>query len=217
MNLKNVKQSEHVFIAGKTGTGKTYLVRKYLQNVKRVAVLDTKGLLIWPEVDEKEITTVTSLAGLNSLSTSKVIYRPTFEEMDEEFYDRFFKWCYRQGNLTVWVDEVMSVATSHLMPEYYKAILTRGREHNVSVWSLTQRPTGIPILSMSEATHYFIFDLNMPQDRDRIVQISGQPEFALKPSIYFDKYTCWYHNVENDGVVPLKIKPVIERRRTNAR
>lgn len=199
-----IKLGEHVFIAGKTGTGKTYLARKYLAGYPRVYVLDTKGLIKWEEVGRREVKVIKRLSELTIAARryEKIIYRPNFQEMENEYYNEFFKFCYMRKRCAVWVDEVMSVGTVTKFPEYYKAILTRGREHLVSAWSLTQRPTSIPVLSMSEATHFFVFDLNMPQDREKLAEVSGMPLLRERPTRSgFGKYSFWYYHVEADQAV----------------
>jgi hypothetical protein len=201
-----IKPSEHVFIAGRTGSGKTYLARKYLARYPYVVALDTKGTLVWPEVPEEELTLVTRLADLGGAKTPRIIYRPVWEEMELEFYNEFFRWCYIRGNTIVWVDEAMSVCPNPMkIPDYYKAILTRGRELKVAVWSLTQRPSGIPQVIMSESTHFFIFDLNMPQDREKLAEVTGAAELLEKPSTRYGKYSFWYYHVERDRAVPARL------------
>lgn len=211
-----IKPSEHVFVAGKTGTGKTWLARKYLTGYKNVVCLDTKGTTIWPELPGtkwndstkqlidggKEISLIRRLDQIESVDTPKLIYRPDPQEMTEEYYDAFFKWVYYRRHTVVWIDELLSIGTPYKMPFHYKACLTRGRELNVGVWSLTQRPSGIPTLAMSEATHFIVFDLNMPQDRHKIAEITGMTEFLEKPSTEYGKYSFWYHNVEHDSAIP---------------
>jgi len=193
-----IAKDEHVFIAGRTGSGKTFLARKYLAGFGHVVVLDTKGTLTWPEVPAKEITVVKRLAEITKAVTPKIIYQPEYQELEFEWYNAFFKYCYFKKNLTVWVDEVMAVCPSpHRIPEFYKAILTRGREMEVGVWSLTQRPAGIPLITMSESTHFFVFDLNMPHDRQRLIDITGTDEFGEKPG----KYRFWYYNISQESAV----------------
>lgn len=204
-----IKPGEHVFIGGRTGSGKTYLARKYLAGFNHVVCLDTKGTLEWPEIPEKELAITDNLFELQNIRKEKIIYKPRFEEMNFEFYNEFFRWCYLRGNTTVWIDEVMAVCpTPYKMPEYYQAILTRGRELNVSAWSLSQRPSGIPVLTMSESTHFFVFDLNMPQDREKMYSITGAANMLKKPGTY----QFWYYNIYSEDAYRAKL---VERRGKN--
>jgi hypothetical protein len=162
--------------------------------------------MTWPEVDEDDLTIITRLTDLSAAKTSKIIYRPDWSEMEFDFYNEFFRWCYMRGNTLVWVDEAMSICPSpHRIPDFYKAILTRGRELKVAVWSLTQRPAGIPQVIMSEATHFFIFDLNMPQDRQKLTEVTGAQELLEKPSTGYGAYSFWYYNVEREAATPARL------------
>ncbi len=190
-----IKANEHVFVAGRTGSGKTFLAKKFLAQYPNVVVLDTKGMLDWNELLPEEKTIVTSLAKIGEAKTDKIIYKPRWQEMDFEVYNRFFKWVYQRKNTIVWVDEVMAVCPNPFkIPDFYKAILTRGRELNIAVWSLTQRPSGIPQIVISEATHLFIFDLNMEQDRNKLTEITGYDEFETRPG----KFHFWYADIREE-------------------
>lgn len=187
--------NEHVFVAGRTGSGKTYLAKKFLSLYPNVVVLDTKGTLNWDEVLPEEKTIVTSLAKISEAKTNKIIYKPRWQEMTFEVYNRFFKWIYERKNTIVWIDEVMAICPNPFkIPDYYKAILTRGRELNIAAWSLTQRPSGIPQVVISEAVHLFIFDLNLEQDRAKLVEITGYNEFLQRPG----KYHFWYADIRKE-------------------
>lgn len=194
-----IQTNEHVFIAGQTGSGKSYLAERYLSSYPFVVMLDTKGEMLdrwmerrkplWIGVPEDEVSLVTKLEDIDKQTTPKIIYSPDFDELKDEFYDSFFQWCYFRRNCIVWVDEAMSVSPNpSKIPEYYKAILTRGRSRNVAVWSLTQRPKGLANVILSEATHYFVFRLQLEQDRERIVDITGASEFYEIPP----KFHFWY-------------------------
>lgn len=192
--MRNIKKGEHVFVAGRTGSGKTFLVKKYLENTKLpVYVLDVKKTLKW--LKGKDVLYTEKLAEAISSKKSKIIYQPKWEEMEEDYYNEFFKKVYERGEAILWVDELMGVSTAMRFPAYYKACLTRGRELGISVWSCTQRPAMIPIISMSEASHLFIFNLNMKKDRQRIAEIAGHENFLKLPG----KFIFWYFDTTKEA------------------
>lgn len=193
-----IRPDEHVFIAGRTGTGKTFLARHYFATERYVVIHDTKGTTNWPEVPKKDLTVVKRLADLARVTTPKIIYRPRWEECNEIYYEAFYQWIYRRRHCRVIVDELMSICPSPFrMPEYLKAIYTRGRELGVSVAGCTQRPTGIPQICISEATHLFILDLNLPQDRNKLVETTGVLDLMKRPG----KRNFWYYKVGDDEAV----------------
>lgn len=190
---QTIDSGEHVFVAGRTGSGKTFLVKKYLENSKLpVYVLDIKKTLKW--LKGGDVLYTERLNEAISSNKKKIIYQPKWEEMEDKFYNEFFKKVYEKGEAVLWIDELMGVGNAIKFPNYYKACLTRGRELGVSVWSCTQRPAMIPIISMSEATHLFIFSLNMIKDRQRISEIAGHREFLKIPG----KYAFWYFNTSKE-------------------
>lgn len=206
-----IKTSEHVFVAGMTGTGKSFLARNYLSRFPSVAMLDTKGESIdklankenpWPEIDPKLLTIVTRAAQLPEVETPYLIYAPDFEELEPYFYNEFFRWAYFRKNITVWVDEAMSVSeNSQTIPEYYKAILTRGRSRNTAIWTLTQRPMGLSPLIISQSTHFFVFNLQLEQDRKKVTDVTGVPEFMQKPM----GHNFWYFRDGWESAVKAKM------------
>lgn len=195
--MARIEPSQHVFIAGGTGSGKTVLARHYLAgNEKQVFVLDTKGTFKWPEVPDELQITIVRLSQIEDAARNFkfVIYRPIFEELNDEFYDAFFSFCYRLGKCTVYVDEAAQVCKSaQQFPVNYFGILTRGRELDVNVWSSTQRPANIPITIYSEASHWFIFRLKAEQDRKKLFNYSGQEEFLTAAAQY------WFYYADMDG------------------
>lgn len=193
-----IGNDQHVFIAGTTGSGKTFLAQFYLsRNEKPVYVLDSKGTFEWPSVPEKDRIIITDLADIQEAARNykRVIYRPKREQLEPEFYNAFFEWAYFLRNCTVYVDEAAQICPSANpagMPEFYKGILTRGRELNVNIWSATQRPANIPVIVYAEASHWFIFRLTTLPDRRRLVDHTGFREF-LEP---MEKRIFWYYDAD---------------------
>jgi MoxR-like ATPase len=199
--MDKILTTEHVFIPGRTGSGKTFLARQYLAAFNNVIALDTKATLKWAEIPDVKV--FTKLKDLMKFKEGKAIYRPCFEELNKEYYEAFFKWIYFRQNTICWVDEIMSICeNASYIPEYMKAIYTRGRERNTSIWGLTQRPKTIPLVCMSEATHFFIFDLNLEADRRRVAEVVGNEKIMVRPP---EKYSFWYFNVNMDYPVLAKL------------
>lgn len=192
--MSRILTSEHVTVAGMTGTGKSQLAAIYLSTFNRVVKHDTKGeapfllkdgINPWPEVHPKELTIVHRLEDLIDMDgrTPYVIYSPMDDELDPYMYQQFYSWCYKQHGQTVWVDEVMEVLDSpqKIIPAY-KGILTRGRFFDVSMWQCTQRPLGLPQLCIGQSTHIFAFDMQLDQDREKIAKVTGVQDFLTKPN-----------------------------------
>jgi DNA helicase HerA-like ATPase len=208
--MATIKPSEHVFIAGSTGSGKTFLSKVYLAgSEKPVFVLDTKGTFTWEQIPESLQITVTHLSDLPAAVQKYrfIIYRPVSEELEPEFYNEFFKFCYNLWNCTVCVDEAMQVCPNPFrQPQGYKDILQRGRERNVNVWSCTQRPANIPVAIYSEATHWFVFQLNALTDRKKLSEVNGYDEYLTR----LPKQEFYYQNVDA-GIPPERGKLVVRK------
>jgi hypothetical protein len=97
----------------------------------------------------------------------------------------------------------MSVSPNpSVIPEYYRACLTRGRELGIGMWSASQRPSGLAQIILSESNHYIIFDLNMPQDRKKLAEVSGQPQLLEKPG----RFKFWYYNVRQEDAILAQLR-----------
>ena len=209
--MSKIKHDEHVFICGATGSGKSFLAEVYTKNLKKVFVLDVKGLFSWSNMNEEEqaktiiITSVTHLKKFDNENYTHIIYRPEFNEMETEFYNEFFEYCYYRKNCCVLVDECMAITTSNNIPVFYKAILTRGRALNVQVYSCSQRPSTISPLCITESTHIFCFRLNSYNDRKKLELFTSQKTFLDN----LTGHEFFYYNTANGMVKPIRsiLKP----------
>jgi energy-coupling factor transporter ATP-binding protein EcfA2 len=199
-----IKSSEHVFICGATGTGKSVLAKAYATGYKNVVVLDSKGTFKFEPflICDKDYIIVTDINMLyTNTKYNKIVYRPDIYQNNPEYYERFFEWAFKRGNTIVIVDEAMHICTAAQIGFWYKAILTRGRELNVACWSCTQRPVGVSNFILTEALHWFIFRLNAPDDRKKLKDASGNVAFLTSPK----NHDFIYRNADNEGIVKSKL------------
>lgn len=197
----------HVLVAGMTRSGKSFLCEEYLARYKYVVKFDTKHEVderreknknIWSELKENEDFTVCyHLSGLDEIKTDKIIYAPAFEEMNEDVYNEFFRWVYERENTMLWVDELMSFTSANSYPLELKRLMIMGNSKNIGVWACTQRPSGIPSIVTANVSYIFCFNLNLPADRKKIVDITGCPEMLEMPG----KHNFWYYGLGDTKAV----------------
>ncbi|MGE7954926.1 helicase HerA domain-containing protein [Lysinibacillus xylanilyticus] len=201
----HIGNDEHVFICGQTGTGKSKVAEVYLAGADAVVKLDTKGEYYerkkkresaWHGLQEgRDFTVVFKLADIDKAQTEKIIYVPNHDELNEQHYDALMAWVYKRENTILWIDELMEVCPSPAKyPPHLKALYTRGRSKEATVWACTQRPSDIPSIVFGNSTHFFIFTMQLPQDRDKLVKGTGMPQFDEQPTGHY----FWYWKIGTD-------------------
>ena len=172
-------RTDRALFVGMTGSGKTTLARALLAGRKFVIVYDGKGTVNWP--GHKLVTELDRLFDLDPVKYPRLTYRPNVADaQDDARKEAFFAWVYARRNCTLYIDEVYSVVSGNQLPFSFRAILTRGREHNLESWNATQRPMMIPQEIISEAEHAYVFKLRMEQDRDKLARVAGFNPDALR-------------------------------------
>lgn len=177
------RRGERAVFVGQTGSGKTTLARLLLRARRYVVVLDVKGNLNWPGYKVYK-----SFGALTKAKEERLIYRPAWQELqDPDEIEAFFCWVYQRRNCTVYIDELFGICNGDVYPPHYGACLTRGRELGIDVWSATQRPKRVPQVALSESENYYAFYLKMPQDRERMRDLTGidDEEIATLPKFDF--------------------------------
>lgn len=172
-NIFQIPPNDRAIFIGGTGSGKTTLAKFVItQSPKWKAVYDAKGYINW-----RGFQIYDSLEMIRQSARERIIYQPSIEEEnDYQTQDAFFNLIYQQKNRLLYVDEAYALLGDTRPSPYLKACLTRGRERGISTYVATQRPSGIPIILLSESEHYFIFRLNWPADRKRVAQVTGIDE-----------------------------------------
>jgi len=167
--------NERVFIAGKTGSGKTTLAETLCNPLRRMVVLDSKGSLTkwrgleqWDDPDVQARFEDGENVRMHAMSPLDVDISPT------DYWNSVFARCLEVGDVTIYVDELFAVAPpGQYSRNALQACYTRGRELGIGVWASTQRPSWIPLFAMSEAEHYFMFRIMLENDRKRLSAFMG--------------------------------------------
>lgn len=183
------KQGEHVLISGPTGGGKTTLARSVVQQrlirgghvvvmvgklredktitseyadwtrwkrwKKRPRVYENK-ILLWPDTK--------MLGARNALAHQKEIFSEAFDQLS------------KVGTWTLQIDEGLYTASpSYLNMGHEMGIMhALGRSSNLTVVTLTQRPSHLPVVIYSSASHAFLGRTREPLDIKRLSGLEGR-------------------------------------------
>lgn len=158
---------ERVIFVGKTGTGKTTLARNLLAHQRRLVVCDGKGTLWRWGLEDIDVSDLPRRLGNRSEGRYRL---PPGTD-----WDTAFSMLLELGPVVVYIDELYAVVEPGRRSAALSALQTRGRELGVSVWAATQRPTWVPLTSLSESEVWFVFRLQLPDDRRRVEAVLGQP------------------------------------------
>ena len=193
-----IKPSERVFLAGKTGSGKTYLAKHLLRTFRRLIVIDPKGTLQdwklkpWNKAAMRKLRRGDDIRARVTFDIVKDI-DDAWEALFIELYER------GGGDFVVYIDETYGVTNFGSRPSPgLTALYTRGREFKIGMWASTQRPLGVPLIEKSEAEHFFMFRLILKGDRQHMGEFIGE-EVAWKmiphEHGFYYKSVAWEHPV----------------------
>jgi energy-coupling factor transporter ATP-binding protein EcfA2 len=191
--------NERLFITGKTGSGKSYLARYLTRKISRLIVLDGKGTLGVPEWGLEDWYKSIDLN--DQTKTFRLRAYPPLKADLVEFWDEILYQAMRAGNITIYMDELYAVVPPNktASPTLF-ACYTRGREFGLGMWASTQRPVWIPLVAMSEAEHFFVFRLQLMEDKQRLAAFMGSD--VLEP--IRDDHGFYYMKAIDDHVTYYK-------------
>lgn len=198
---KIIPLGKHALICGMTGTGKSFLAEQYVKGYPYAVKLDTKdetaerkvqGLSAWEGLKEgTDFQVVRDFEELEYAETPKIIFCPDFLEQTQELFDDFFQWIFLRQNTCLWIDELMSVGTVHKYPPQLGRLYTQGRSKFISLFSCTQRPSGIPTIALSNSSYFFVFDMMNLDDRKKMASCTGMEKMKESP----DGHNFWFYEI----------------------
>lgn len=160
---------EAVAVIGPKGSGKSELLANLLCTKHNALIMDTKRVEHWENVGE----ILKSDADVWRIRSGRWVWRvpPYFLDDDEggkasryEQSRMFNSLLNARGPRIVALDEAYNYKESLGL----RLLATQGRASKVSLWVAMQRPTGIPLYTLTEADHFFIFSLLHDDDQKRI-------------------------------------------------
>lgn len=166
-----IRSNERIDLCGKTGSGKTYAAKYLLSRFDRLVILDVKGELDgWNTVPwDREAKRL-----LRNGEPVRARVLVPVGRSPEETWEDVFATILESGNCHLYIDEMYGVTPPGKSPsDLLWAIFTRGRSMGIGTTTATQRPTWVPLISISEAEHFFCFRLTMSEDRKRMASFMG--------------------------------------------
>lgn len=201
-----IEPGARVAILGRSGSGKSVLLRQLLAPYHRAILLDPKRRADfggWAIVE-----------GARDLRRdwprhhARVIARPSLADTERDWLDACATLAYYGGSLALGVDELAGIVTEQRSVRGLDICLQRGRDPGpqgpVTTIVASQRPKRIPVNVLTEADHLFAFDLNHPDDRKLIADVTGHYD---RPRV---RHGFWYWSPELDG--PIECAPLAIRR-----
>lgn len=198
-----LRSGDRGVIVGKSGSGKTFLGLEIARHMPRPLVI----------VDTKYSASIKSFAeenGFPIVSTIKkapddvCIWRPTDIDLaDPKLLDEGLQRLLDGKPCSVYIDELYQFHINGKAGPGLIGLYTRGREAGFCTLGGAQRPVWISLFCLTEANHFYIMRLDLPQDTKRMADVSGSPEVAeWVPNRWF-----WYIEEGDDPVLmhPLTI------------
>lgn len=177
------RQGEHVFISGPTGSGKTTLATSLLEKRSHVigfAVKAKDKTLTQEYSDWSFVEDISEIEGW--MNRVMLWVRPKRKETADEWksrqsvaFKRAFDVLLKSGGWCVFVDELAYMSNPKFggVGSQIEMMHYIGRSAGLSVLSLAQRPTFVPLAVISNASHAYVAQTHMGEDLKRLANLGG--------------------------------------------
>lgn len=170
METWSIRSDQRVAVIGKTNSGKSYFTRYLLWNVPRLIVCDSKGTV---QNAEWRLQTYTDRAYSRMVRDPRAAGRLRMPSRSGREWEETIRGFVKLRNVVIDVDELAQIGTA--ADEPLRMLFQVGRELGLGVVACMQRPSHIPLASLTEAEWYVVFQTRWPDDNDRIYDLIGRP------------------------------------------
>jgi len=183
-------------VIGDTGTGKTTLIARILE--ERGYVLSVRTKADKTTLPGKRVRTAKEFARLDIHTHGRVLLDPPYERQATELYQAF-ETCWKEDGWTINIDELYYVTSqlgsaSRIIERQINRFLTQGRSKNISIVCGMQRPVSTTRFAMSQSSHLIAFRV---EGRDRkTLQDAGGDEWAASVLSLARYEFAWYYRPE---------------------
>lgn len=190
--MKGGAERELHTLVGRSGSGKTLLMRALLGQSNRAVCLDLIGNLEPGLIVHSRNEALEYLHG--GTKRFRVIYRPPIDLADREAVYAEANWlCHLAralGPCEIFLDEIDSFCDGETIPPQLDLLVRYGRNIEVTLRGAARRPAVvIPRHFVSETTRWSIFHCADPYDLSFLERYTGIPKekiSALPPLSFFD-------------------------------
>jgi ABC-type dipeptide/oligopeptide/nickel transport system ATPase component len=191
-------KTDRMIIMGQSGSGKSTLGRLIYTSVPKVLIIDPKR-----EVFVDRAVYIEQVKDLKTaLRKDVVIWQWTpetlgdFDVINGALWDVFKS---GRGRL-LHISELSLLCRGPMSyPSGLQAIYQQGRSLQISVCAETQRPSGVPVFTMSECQKYAKFRLLMRRDQERAADWMGnvviEPKDYPDHSVHESEHSFWFLDV----------------------
>lgn len=157
-----INPGDRVAIIGRSGTGKSVLLRSLMSRYSTAVLLDPKRTA--------DFGGWAHLEGARDFGRDwprhhpRAIARPGLLEDERTWADAVCRRIYTVGRCAAGLDELPAGVSESRPLVWLDVLLKRGRELGITTYVATQRPRRIPLDVIAQAEHVFVFDLNNPSD-----------------------------------------------------
>lgn len=201
--------TKRIVIAGKTGSGKTVeacwqLSQRSFDERPWVAI-DFKGRDLLARLPVNRIVTV----GESPPNEPGLYYlKASWEDAEPRgAMERYLFRCLQQGRIGLLIDEGQRFGQNN---RGLKAVLCEGRSAEVPVIFLTQRPMRVDTFAFSEAEYLQIFNLNHPDDHERIAEWVPSDRLDMHELRAAGRFHSYFYDTETDELELLGPCPPFE-------